>query len=181
MSRRSRERKNYRDDLPNGDLRGRFFVTEGALASLERFLPTYRGPDGDHEGIGFLCGLETDRATVLTTAIAPEADHGLGHVRCRDLQVAQAVKIGSRLGVGLIAQVHTHPGASTSHSYGDDDMIFMPFEGMLSIVVPHYAHYGLRPLDSLGVHQFQDGRWRLMSRESVCEGFLLLPSEVDLR
>lgn len=181
MSRRKRESNGYRDDLPTGDLLGRFFVTEGALLGLERFLPTYRGVDGDHEGIGFLCGLETERATVLTTAIAPEADHGRGHVRCRDDQVADAIRIANRLGLGLIAQVHTHPGGVTGHSYGDDDMVFMPFDGMLSIVAPHYARYGLRPLDALGVHQFQDGRWRLMSRESVREGVLLLPSEIDLR
>jgi proteasome lid subunit RPN8/RPN11 len=181
VSRRDKERKPNRNDLPTGDLRGRFFVTEDALRGLERILPTYRGADGDHEGIGFLCGFETERGTILTTTIAPEADHGRGHVRCRDDQVGDAIRIANRLGLGLIAQVHSHPSGGTGHSYGDDDMVFMPFEGMLSIVVPHYAHYGLRPIDSLGVHQFQDGRWRLMSRDSVREAILLIPSEIDLR
>jgi hypothetical protein len=60
-------------------------------------------------------------------------------------------------------------------------MVLMPFEGMLSIVAPRYGHFGLRPLDSLGVHQFQDGQWVVCARESVGESFHVLPTEIDLR
>ena len=60
-------------------------------------------------------------------------------------------------------------------------MVFMPFEGMLSIVVPYYGHFGLRPLDSLGVHQFQDGRWVLVDRDSVYHHFLVIPNSLDIR
>lgn len=167
--------------IETAPLRGRFLLGESALIVLEQTLPTFRGYDGAHEGIAFLCGLEIPGATVLTTAIVPEADHGRGHVRCTEAQMAAVTKAARDLGLGVLAQVHTHPGHSAVHSIGDDEMVLMPFEGMLSIVCPDYGRYGLRPLDSLGIHQFQDGRWILATRTSVCEGLTLLESGVDLR
>jgi hypothetical protein len=77
--------------------------------------------------------------------------------------------------------VHSHPTGATGHSLGDDDMVFMPFERMLSIVVPEYARFGLLPLNSLGVHQYQEGRWVLCSRESVHANFVAVPTLQDLR
>ncbi len=60
-------------------------------------------------------------------------------------------------------------------------MIFMPFEGMLSIVVPDYGHLGLRPLDSLGVHQFQRGVWVVCDPATVKANFLTIDNAIDLR
>lgn len=178
---RHRSSKDTWRELPTGTLSGRFQITDGALVALERLLPTYRGVDGAHEGICFLCGYETTTATVYVTAIAPTADHGRGHVRCSEQDILAVTSTAREHGLGLLAQVHSHPSGLTGHSYGDDEMVFMPFEGMLSIVVPDYAHHGLLPLDSLGVHQYQQGRWILCSRESVRSNFSVIPSNKDLR
>ncbi len=67
------------------------------------------------------------------------------------------------MGLGLLAQVHSHPGEDARHSDGDDKMVVAPYQGMLSIVVPHYGHVGMTPLSEVGVHQFQDGHWVLCS------------------
>jgi hypothetical protein len=160
---------------------GRFSFTEQAIGALEALLPTYRGADGSHEGIAFLCGLELPTATLYTTAIAPQADHGRRHVRCSETEIAAVSAAARKLGLGLLAQVHTHPGDGTVHSLGDDEMVLMPFEGMLSIVCPLYGRFALRPLESLGVHQFQDGRWVLAEPESVKANLSVLPGAVDLR
>ena len=48
--------------------------------------------------------------------------------------------------LGILAQVHSHPGADTRHSDGDDELVVMPFENMLSLVAPHYG----RILTSIG-------------------------------
>jgi hypothetical protein len=181
MNREQKARTLDQRQLPTAPLRGRFQITGGAITALERLLPTYRGADGNHEGICFLCGYETSTVTLYTTTIAPDADHGYGHVRCAEEDIAAVTKVAREHGLGLLAQVHTHPGGSTGHSLGDDNMVFMPFEGMLSIVVPNYGHYGLRPLDSLGVHQYQDGRWVLCERASIRSNFTILPSARDLR
>jgi proteasome lid subunit RPN8/RPN11 len=162
-------------------MRGRFLITDTALTAAERLLPTYRGSDGDHEGIVFLAGLETECATVFTGIVAPQADHGRGRVLCAQEHVLAAARAARRAGVSILAQVHSHPGAWTGHSEGDDSMVLMPFERMLSIVAPWYGRFGLRPLDSLGVHQYQSGSWVLCDRESVHAAFGILPSETDLR
>lgn len=162
-------------------LLGRFEIVDAALTAAERLLPTFRGVDGDHEGIVFLFGRELGERTIYTTVIAPEADHGWGHVHCSHEQIHAVVREGRRLGLALLAQLHSHPGSWTEHSEGDDDMIVMPFDGMLSIVAPHYGGHGLRPLDSLGVHQFQGGEWVLCERDSVHAQFAIVPAEVDLR
>jgi hypothetical protein len=168
-------------ERPAGTLTGSFQITDAALATLEQLLPTYRGVDGPHEGICFLCGYETATATVYVTAIAPTADHGRGHVRCSEADLLAVTRAAREHGLGLLAQVHSHPRGGTGHSYGDGEMVFMPFEGMLSIVVPDYAHVGLLPLDSLGVHQYQQGRWVLCSRKSVRANFSVVPTAQDLR
>jgi hypothetical protein len=179
MRRDTEERK-----LPRAALRGRFFILESVVESLERLLPTYRGPDGSHEGIAFLFGrVLRANETMFLSAVAPNADHRRGYVRCSEQQVAEATAAVRELGLGLglLAQVHTHPGEFSMHSVGDDTMILMPFEGMLSIVVPYYAHFGLRPLDSLGVHQFQDARWVLADRNSIRKNLLVVPNSLDVR
>jgi len=34
--------------------------------------------------------------------------------------------------MGILCQVHSHPGSDTRHSDGDDELVLLPFEGMLS-------------------------------------------------
>lgn len=179
--RRPTEAPWFRRELPTGTLQGSFQITDSAVEALERLLPTYRGVDGPHEGICFLCGYETATLTLYTTAISPDADHGPGHVRCSEEAIAAVTKTARAHGLGLLAQVHSHPTGATGHSLGDDEMVFMPFEGMLSIVVPDYARFGVRPLHSLGVHQYQNGRWLICSRESIRANFATVPTLRDLR
>jgi hypothetical protein len=151
------------------------------VEALERLLPTYRGPEGGHEGIALLCGVEMPHLTLFTTAIFPEADHRRDYVRCSEDQFAAASALARGSGLGVLAQVHTHPGDSVFHTLGDDDMVRPRYEGMLSIVVPLYGRHGLRPLYSLGVHQLQDGAWVLAERESVRQNIVIIPTAADLR
>jgi hypothetical protein len=129
----------------------------------------------------FLLGREFGALTLLTTALAPDADHGPGHVICDPSTVAAAQRAGRDVGLAILAQLHSHPTDRIEHSEGDDELVLMPFEGMLSIVAPWYGRVGLRPLDNLGIHQFQDGRWVLAERDSVRERLRVLPTKIDLR
>lgn len=162
-------------------LSGQFAILDCTVDALERLLPTYRDADGDHEGIAFLAGRELRDLTLFTTTIAPNADHRRGYVRCSEDDVAAASKVARQHGLGVLAQVHSHPGSSSVHSQGDNAMVLLPFEGMLSIVVPHYGCYGVRPLHALGVHQFQNGRWVLVEAHSVQQSFRIIPTSADLR
>lgn len=93
--------------LPVGEMRGRFLITEGALAAAERLLPSFRGPDGDHEGQVFLLGREMGELTILTTSLAPGADHGRGHVLSDASQVAAAARAARHASVAILGQLHT--------------------------------------------------------------------------
>jgi hypothetical protein len=182
VRRRDRHRRRrLTQRLPLGTLRGEFLIVEAAWAEVGRLLQTYRDAQGDHEGIALLFGRRLSQLTILTTAIAPEADTGPGHVRCNEEQMGAAIWAGRERGVALLAQVHSHPAAWIEHSVGDDTMVFMPFEGMLSIVVPWYGRVPLRPLHKLGVHQFQDGQWVAAEPRSAASRIRIVPSSMDLR
>ena len=107
----------------------------------------------------FWGGLEKSDETQYRDAASPACDHGWGWVQANESQVFSVVKRFRRKGFGLLAQVHSHPGPGNLHSFGDDSRIFMPFDGMLSIVVPNYGRGGLLPLSRCGVHQFRAGAW----------------------
>jgi hypothetical protein len=167
--------------LPIREMRGHYLITQSAVDAAARLLPTFRGPDGDHEGLVFLLGRELDTVTLLTTALAPDADHGPGHVICDEAAVGAAGRAARAHRLGILAQLHSHPRDWTEHSVGDDSLIVMPFEGMLSLIAPWYGRVGLEPLHALGAHQYQDGRWVAISRESVREQLHIVPDAIDLR
>jgi hypothetical protein len=51
----------------------------------------------------------------------------------------------------------------------------MPFEGMFSAVIGDYGHGGMHPYDGAGLHQFQDGRWVLVSQSEPA--LIIVPTE----
>lgn len=167
--------------IPVAPLQGRFAILDCVVEALERLLPTYRGPDGSHEGIALLSGVELLHFTLFTAALFPEADHRVAYVRCSEAQFATASSVARHSGLGVLSQVHTHPAESAVHSLGDDDMVRPRFETMLSIVVPFYGRHGLRPLHNLGVHQLQNGVWVLAEPESVRQNLIIVPTSMDLR
>jgi hypothetical protein len=60
-----------------------------------------------------------------------------------------------------VAQVHSHPGDGVEHSGYDDRMVAS--RRALSLVFPRYGRWdGIFP-DRIGVHEWQDGFWHLLS------------------
>ena len=94
--------------------------------------------------------------------------------------VGDAARAARHNGLGILCQVHSHPGDDARHSDGDDELVLLPFEGMLSIVV---LNFGLQfdGLDIACIHQFQSGRWVLCSQESVRAHTTVISSRIDLR
>jgi hypothetical protein len=67
----------------------------------------------------------------------------------------------SPLGLRNLSQVHSHPGAMVEHSIYDDEMANS--RKALSVVIPHYGRWAARWPMGIGVHEFQDGFWHLLS------------------
>ena len=118
--------------------------------------------DGGHEGMAFWAGYEAGDATVILQAIVPNAAHSNQKIMASAAAVGDAARAARHHGLGILCQVHWHPGDDARHSDGDDELVLLPFEGMLSIVVPNF---GLQfdGLDIACIHQFQSGRWVLCS------------------
>jgi proteasome lid subunit RPN8/RPN11 len=73
-----------------------------------------------------------------------------------------AARLARAFRLGVVAQVHSHPGSDTRHSDGDDELVLMPFEGMFSLVVGDYGAAGMMPDQGACLHQFQHGQWVLV-------------------
>jgi proteasome lid subunit RPN8/RPN11 len=95
-----------------------------------------------HEGAAYLAGRRAGGECFVTTCIAPAATTTYGSFDTSAHTNAKVVMNVAGVGLELIGQVHSHPGRFVDHSDGDDERALMPYEGFLSIVVPHYARGG---------------------------------------
>lgn len=169
--------------LPRGELRGLFLVAEPVVAATREALVSFALAgidDGGHEGIVYWAGREAEDCTVFMQAVVPIADHSYGRVMVSEEEIGRTQRAARRDKCGILCQVHSHPGTDTRHSDGDDELVLLPFEGMLSIVAPRFG-IGMHHIGDLSVHQFQDGRWVLCSPGSVSRGLVVVPAMRDLR
>ncbi|WP_406442510.1 Mov34/MPN/PAD-1 family protein [Streptomyces sp. NBC_00631] len=149
-----------RTPLPTGPARGRLLVAEGVLAPTRAALQASSGSDGRrHEGVVLWLGRVQDTTTLVLAAATPPAVTSSGRVHLDENAVGAVARTARARGLGVIAQVHSHPGQDTRHSDGDDQLVLMPFEGMFSLVAAAYGTGALHPEQVAGLHQYQDGRW----------------------
>ena len=163
--------------LPRRPLRGRYEIARGLIASTREALQAFDEAgryEGGHEGLCYWAGREETDSTTFQAVIVPRAHHERFGVFVSEAAFAEAARRARALGLGILAQVHSHPGDDTRHSDGDDELVVMPFEKMLSLVAPHYGRH-LQSIDDFAVHQFQDRRWVLCDRRSVRKRFELVP------
>ncbi len=159
--------------LPCGFLRGRYRISSGLIHDTQKALRGFFESgrhEGGHEGLCYWAGREDADMTNLEAAVVPAARHGRYGVFVSEAAFAEVARQARAMGLGILAQVHSHPGRDTRHSDGDDDLVVMPFENMLSLVAPHYGQT-VRAIADFSVHQFQDRRWVLCTRESMSSAF----------
>lgn len=148
-----------RTPLPSGPAVGRLLVAEHVLAPTRAALQASSGQYRSHEGLAFWLGRTIGADTLVLTVAAPPTDHRGDGVFVAEPAVAATARSARGIGLGLVAQVHSHPGEDTRHSDGDDQLVLMPFEGMFSLVVANYGHSSLLPAHGAGLHQYQQRRW----------------------
>lgn len=169
--------------LPVGQLRGTYLIAEPLLHATRSALTSFADAgrnEGGHEGLVYWAGRESAGTTVFLHAIVPRAQHGPARVSVEAAEVGRMQRALRKHRLALLAQVHSHPGDDTRHSDGDDHLILMPHNEMLSLVAPEYGTQ-LTQFDQLGVHQFQDGVWVWCTPESIRAGCIVVPSMEDLR
>lgn len=154
--------------LPRGPLQGEFILSGRIMAETRSALLQFAeagADEGGHEGICYWAGKELPGKTTFEAVMVPDARHRRGSVFVSAAAYGAMSRRARRLGFGILAQIHSHPGADTRHSDGDDKLVIMPFEGMLSLVAPRYG-CGLHTFDDFSVHQYQSKAWVLCEPES---------------
>ena len=163
--------------LPRATLRGRYEISPNLIDDTQRALSTFYEAgrhEGGHEGLCYWAGREQPYLTSLEAVVVPIAHHGKYGVFVSEAAFADVARRARARGLGVLAQVHSHPGHDTRHSDGDDDLVVMPFQNMLSLVAPYYGQL-LRAITDFSVHQYQDRRWVLCDRKSVSASFETAP------
>jgi proteasome lid subunit RPN8/RPN11 len=144
-----------RTPLPTGPVAGRLTVAEHVVPATRAALQASSGGHHSHEGLVFWLGRTVGADTLVLAAAVPPTEHRVDGVFVAEPAVLATTRAARTVGLGLVAQVHSHPGDDTRHSDGDDQLILMPYEGMFSLVVADYGHGSLLPAEGAGLHQFQ--------------------------
>lgn len=169
--------------LPISDIRGRYVIPESILENTLGALQSFKSSrllGRPHEGLVYWAGLEISGQIVFTSVVIPKSKHWPQGVMVSEKNFGASARAARKFKQGLLCQVHSHPGSDARHSDGDDDLITLPFNDMLSIVVPYYGK-NFSNIHDARIHQFQDGRWILCEQQSVQENIVIVPSVIDLR
>ncbi|MCX6543517.1 MAG: Mov34/MPN/PAD-1 family protein [Acidobacteria bacterium] len=158
-----------------------FWVTTDVLNRTMEILRQSRDADGPHEGVAYWAGRRIGHECVITTCIAPATRTTYASFDTSAHTNARVVMYLTRAGLQLLGQVHSHPGRLVDHSDGDDERAIMPYHGFVSVVVPHFARRGMRPLSICGVHVFEGTRFRRLTDSEVEAEFRVIDQFADLR
>jgi proteasome lid subunit RPN8/RPN11 len=152
---------------PDGPAIGKLLVAEQVLAPSRAALQASSYEHEPHEGLVFWTGRTIGADTLVLSVVVVPTDHHHGGVFVNEHTVAAAGRAARGVGLGLVAQVHSHPDADTRHSVGDNRLITMPFHGMFSLVVANYGRGSLLPTQGAGLHQYQHGRWIQLTTDAM--------------
>lgn len=75
----------------------------------------------------------------------------------------EVAKLAREHGWTLVGAIHSHPGHSVEHSSYDDEMT--PSRKAVSLVVPRYGHWTGPWPRGLGIHEYFEKYWHLLSDE----------------
>ena len=97
----------------------------------------------------------------VEAVIVPRQRGTWGNYDVPPAAIAQVSAATRPKGWVALAQVHSHPGDGIEHSRYDDQRALS--RGILSIVFPRYGHWTDPWPQAVGVHEFQDDYWHLLT------------------
>jgi proteasome lid subunit RPN8/RPN11 len=82
-------------------------------------------------------------------------------------------QICEQIGLGVVADVHTHPGSSVGQSSIDRAHPMISMAGHVALIIPNFARGVITPRD-VGVHDYLgEGRWKSHHGDDAAERFLV--------
>ncbi len=152
---------------PDGPAVGKLLVAEQVLAPSRAALQASSHEHEPHEGLVFWIGRTIGPDTLVLSVVVVPTDHHRDGVFVNEHTIAATGRAARGAGLGLVAQVHSHPDVDTRHSVGDNKLITMPFHGMFSLVVADHGQGSLLPAQGAGLHQYQHGRWVHLTTDAM--------------
>jgi proteasome lid subunit RPN8/RPN11 len=112
------------------------------------------------------------RSYVMYDVVAPQSNREHDYVAFTAEEMARAWEHCYRIGLQVVADVHTHP-LGPGQSGTDQAHPIVSLEGHVALIVPYFALRNPMPLD-LGVHVFLGaGQWRSVFHEQAHDAVLL--------
>jgi hypothetical protein len=127
-------------------------------------------------------GSGEEAADEICALVVPEQEGHAGRYHVPHAAIAAASATTRDHGWVTLGQVHSHPGRNVEHSWYDDRHAVSV--RAISLVLPFYGANPRDWPDQIGVHEYQDGWWHLLTTEQVARRitFTDLPMQViDLR
>lgn len=116
---------------------------------------------------------------LVQAVVVPQQRQSWGNYSVSPIAMRAVHALMSPMGLRNLAQVHSHPGRLVEHSLYDDEMANS--RKALSIVFPNYGRYTQVWPTGVGVHEFQEGYWHLLSDADAARRVVLVDShEVKL-
>jgi hypothetical protein len=137
---------------------------------LEKSVAAMR-PAGEigHEGLAIWFGEESGGKVSITHLIVPYGSGLISHPLRLGLSLRAMARL-TRLSVELdrywAGQIHSHPGLDVNLSNVDKTMGIL-VQDYLSIVCPHYAQRQIDDVCQFGVHIYDKGSYRRLSKPEV--------------
>lgn len=127
------------------------------------------------EGVVYWVGKEDKEGLLITKVITPRAKATPVSFQVSALENARIVSSLVKKGWQIIAQVQSRAfGADITCSVWDEEIGFMPHEGLVLIIVRDYAENGLIPLEEqTGIYVFRQGSFLRLSSSQVQKFFKL--------
>jgi proteasome lid subunit RPN8/RPN11 len=158
------------------DASGHLVVAESVARRTRELLRRADSGTPAHEALVWWLGRQAGADTIVLACHQPPCRSGPQFVKAGEAATGSAARAARALRLGIVAQVHSHPGTDTRHSDGDDDLVLMPFPGMFSLVVASYGAGSLLPEQGAGLHQFRDSRWVLIRQPHPA--LIIVPAQV---
>ncbi len=149
----------------------KYIIPSRAIISTEIVLRDYGRKRPSNEGLFYWAGRKDDNIVRVHLVIAPRTDSAARRVRTTPESNLKMMQVLFKHDMIHLGQVHSHPGPWVDHSDGDDEYAAFKINGLLSLVVPSYCKDGMMPIETCGVHRFEQDHFIRFTDEYVIDHF----------
>lgn len=149
----------------------KYIIPNKAIMHTEKVLREYGKKRPSNEGLVYWAGRKDDDIIRVELVIAPRTDSAARQVITSPESNMKMIQVLGKHDMIHLGQVHSHPGSWVDHSDGDDEYAAFKINGLLSLVVPSYCKIGMMPIETCGVHRFEQDHFIRFTDEYVSDHF----------